>query len=246
MASLRYRVGLTGKGKWHVSIRIKGKASICRSFETKEEAEEWGNFTEKSLRNPKKFRATLNNVFDRYCEEILPQKSKNAQDDEPPHIRFWKEYLGGKFIDEISVSLIDETANLIYEIISKKSGQPLSYETRRKYLMTLSYAFTVASKNWNWIDYNPVFMVNKHVPSKKKQKDTFQINITCPIRKVFLDGVYKELEIRNLSIGGLARLMKCAKSTAQSIFNPKVNITLNMMIRVCQSLGKKFEFQYKD
>lgn len=246
MASLRFRMGLKGKGRWHASVRIKDKPSICKSFDTKEEAEEWANFTEKSFRNHNKFRATLNNVFDRYCEEVLPQKSKNAQGDEPPHIRFWREHLGEKFIDEISVSLIEEKANLIYKIISQKSGQPLSYETRRKYLMTLSYVYTIASKKWNWLDYNPVFMVNKHVPSKKKQNDTFQINMTCPIRKNFLNEVYKELDRRNLSVSGLARLMKCAKSTAQSIFNPKVNITLNMMIRVCDALGKKIEFKYKD
>lgn len=246
MASFSKRISDKGVLSWRVAVRIKGIPDANKTFPTLEEAKEWAAHYEESFKNPYTLRPTFDMAVDRYLQEILPTKSAGMQQDEKAHLLFWTDFLKGKYLDDIFPTEIENAANTLYKKISRTTKLPLTAESRRKYIMTLSFLYNTAGKKWGWVKFNPVSLVNKHVPSKKKDKNSIEINITCPIRKVFLDEIQREMKKRNLSNGGLAYLMGVNKSTVQSIFNPKVNITINMMVRVCKALGKEVEIRFKD
>ncbi len=246
MASISKKTLKNGNIAWRACIRRKGHPSVDRSFVSRKAAQDWADMTEEALLNPYRLRPTLDMMVDRYVEEVLPTKSVDAQKDEKYHITFWKEQLGKDFIDELTPHQVETTANMLYQRISRTTKQPLTSESRRKFLMTLSYIFRTASK-WNWIKYNPVSLVSKHKPSVKKPKVNIkEANISCPIRKNFLDELEKEMAKRGFSQGGLAYHMKLAKSTIQSLFNPNMNLTINMMKRVCNALNKTLDIKIYD
>lgn len=245
MASIDKRLKKNGEWSYRVAVRIKGFPETCATFTSEEEAIEWGKQTEETFRKrSKQFSPTLKIVLDRYLNETLPKKSKGQREDEKLHIKFWDEKLGEKYIDSIKVSEIEDTANEIYKMLSKRTGLPLTYESRRKYLMTLSYIYNTAVKEWRWADHNPVSLVNKHVPSKKK--NTVNINLTDTRAITFYNKIEEVMKDRKISTHELARRVGCALSTAQHFLSRNNNITLQMMMKVATALELDFDIVYKD
>lgn len=245
MATIDKRQKKNGEWSYRVAVRIKGFPETCATFTSEEEAKEWARQTEETFRSRKnRFSPTLKIIIDRYLHEKLPTKSKGQQEDEKLHIKFWDEKLGNKFVDSITVSEIEDTANEIYKMLSKRTQLPLTYESRRKYLMTLSFIYNTAIKEWRWVNHNPVSLVNKHVPSKKKNH--VNINI-CDARAVcFYNKIEEVMKEKKISTHELARRIGCALSTAQHFLSRENNITFQMMIKVATALELQFDIVYKD
>lgn len=244
MASIRKRETLTGT-TFEVVIRIKGNPTLYKAFKDHASAQEWAKKTEEALRSEEfQLQPTLKMAFDRYEMEILPTKSVGMQSDEITHMKFWNEHLGNEKLHDLKSSQIEDTANLLYQRISRNTKMPLTYESRRKYLATLSYLFSVAIKNWRWVDYNPVIFVNKHIPSKKEKKE--KQSEVCPIKSKLLQEITNLMKDQNLTVSSLAWKMKISKTTVQHIFDPEVNLTFKMLLKVCNALGKKIELKIRD
>jgi|GEM_PF-6657612 len=246
MAHITPRKNKNGTTSWRASVRLTGYPQMQRSFETESQAREWAEITEKGMKNPYLLRPTFNMVVNRYIKEILPTKSPDTQYDQERHFTFWKNHFGSMFLDEITPYNIENTANILYQKINKVTKKTCGPETRRKYLMSLSYLFNIAAKEWNWIKYNPVSSVKKHKPPKMRVDNKKELNESCPIRQLFLDEVKQEMSKRNLTQGGLAHLMGVNKSTVQALFDPTVNITVRMLLRVCKVLNKRMEITFHD
>lgn len=246
MASFYQRKNKDGSVTWRAAVRLKGHPTQDRSFDTEEKAKEWANITEKGMKNPYLFRPTFNMVVNRYIKEILPTKSPDAQYDQERHFTFWQNHFGTMFLDEITPYHIENTANILYEKINRVTKKTCGPETRRKYLMSLSYLFNVAAKEWSWIKYNPVSLVKKHKPPKLRVDNKKELNVSCPIRHVFLTEIQKEMGKRSLTQGGLAHLMGVNKSTVQALFDPNINITIRMLLRVSKVLNKRVEIKFYD
>ena len=121
----------------------------------------------------------------------------------------------------------------------------LTEESRRKYLMSLSHLFNVAGRNWKWVKYNPVSLVKRNKTPKERIKiDKVETNLNCPIRREFFQEIKKEMNKKGYTIGSLAHAMNIAKSTIQSLFDPKVNLTVNMMKRICGFLKLRIEIKF--
>ena len=243
MASIRLLKRKNGTIGYSADVRLKGHPSYKKTFETKEEAEEWAELTETSLRTGNlNSLMTLNEMFDRYSLEILPNKPKHYQSDQEPHIKFWRETIGSKLINSITPYEIEVVADTLYMRKSKKSGNFLTTESRRKYLMTLSYIFNIACIEWKWCYNNPVYFVNKHA-EKKIKSDVVK---TPKCKEAFCNKIREEMKKNRIdSIRELSRRMKANYSTLELLLNPYDNSTLYQVEKLCEFFDLELVLEFR-
>jgi integrase len=132
---------------------------------------------------------TLKQLIERYEKEILPRKKPGAQRAQRYQLAWWKEQLGPYTLDKITPALIAEYRDkLLHDTkpIGKNrpetapEGEP-GAECERRYkpagirsqevkrspatvariLSGLSHVFTIAMKEWQWVEDNPFRKVSK-------------------------------------------------------------------------------------
>lgn len=158
MATIRNRKNSDGKASWHVQIRLKGHPTVTESFERKTDAARWAQDTESAIRDGRYFptieakRHTVTEMIERYRSEELPKlRSGNAR---VPHLDWWVLKIGAYTLADIKPALIvSARAQLLRK--SNNRGTTSSHATVNRYCSTLSHAFSVAMKEWQWIDDNP-------------------------------------------------------------------------------------------
>jgi integrase len=117
--------------------------------------------------------------------DVLPPKKKSTQPNQRRQLTWWKAELGAYALSDCTPALIAETRD---KLASEPTKQPVCKEpepyrrafkdgrertlpereskcrspaTVKRYLAVLSHAFTVAIKEWGWVDDNPVLKVSK-------------------------------------------------------------------------------------
>lgn len=147
------------KNGWLVQIRRKGHDSICRTFNTKAEAERWALTIESKMGvgtyvdNRETLSTTLFDCFDRYAKEVVPLKKGAARD--LVRVRFWqREPLAKKYIGTIKQADVAQWRDA-------RIASGLSGSTVKKDLALLSHVFTIAIKEWGFPLANPVIMIRK-------------------------------------------------------------------------------------
>jgi integrase len=147
------------KNGWLVQIRRKGHDSICRTFNTKAEAERWALTIESEMGvgtyvdNRETLSTTLFDCFDRYAKEVVPLKKGAARD--LVRVRFWqREPLAKKYIGTIKQADVAKWRDA-------RIASGLSGSTVKKDLALLSHVFTIAIKEWGFPLTNPVIMIRK-------------------------------------------------------------------------------------
>lgn len=165
MATIQERTTDDGKVRYRVVVRLKGFPSQSATFRRKTDARKWAQKVETEIREGRYFQQieskkhTLGEAIDRYIRDIISQKNRFGKD-QASQLLWWKKELG-------SYTLADVTAALI----SEKRDQLLAEETCRgrlrqpatvvRYMAALSHAFTIAIKEWEWLERNPVQRVSK-------------------------------------------------------------------------------------
>lgn len=166
MASIKERKDKNGKVVgYHVQIRIKGYRPEHASFISKTKMKEWIQNTESAMREKRHFKTTearkhtLGELIDRYIRDILPTKKKSEQK-QSAQLTWWKQQIGYHLLSEITPSMIAEQRdNLLREMTKRKKTRNPSTVVR--YMAALSHAFTVAIKEWGWIQDSPASKVIK-------------------------------------------------------------------------------------
>jgi integrase len=147
------------KSGWLAQIRRKGYEVICRTFDTKSEAERWALGVESGMGigtyvdNRETLTTSLGECLDRYLSEIIPLK-KGAERDSY-RVKLWKK-------DKLSVKgigTIKQTDIALWRDARNASG--ISGSTIKKDLALLSHVFTIAIKEWGFPLNNPVLMIRK-------------------------------------------------------------------------------------
>lgn len=162
MASIKKRVS-NGKTSYQVTIRRKGAPTQCGTFSSLTKAKEFVYRTEiaikegRYLKNSKK--RTVGNLIDRYIRDVLPQKPK-SESRQRAQLIWWKEKIGDVPLTEVSPSMIVKYRDQLLKETTVK-GILRSPSTVVRYLAALSHAFSVASKEWEWIDDSPIRKVTK-------------------------------------------------------------------------------------
>ena len=91
--------------------------------------------------------------------EIVPNKPKNAAAI-TRHLKRWSQELGNRALSKIKPSDIAAVRDkLLKEKTDRKKNR--NPATVVRYLASLSHLFSIAVKEWEWVEENPVFKVTK-------------------------------------------------------------------------------------
>ncbi len=167
MATLKERKNADGSVRWEVQIRLRGHATETARFERKTDAKKWAAATESAIRDGRYFpqaeskKHTVADLIDRYVREVLPEK-KNARA-QAPHYAWWREELGALTLRDVTPSRISEARDRLAatETNRRTTSGARTPASVNRYLAALSHAFTVAVKDWQWVDSNPFTKVRK-------------------------------------------------------------------------------------
>ncbi|SHJ48785.1 Site-specific recombinase XerC [Malonomonas rubra DSM 5091] len=156
MASILKR----GQYQWQVRIRKKGWPTQTKTFETKEEAARWARKMESEMDDglfvsrKEAETNTLEEVLDRYCEEVTPNKEGAEQErNRIKHLK--KTGLAKRFMSRIRSTDIAKYRD-------KRLSDGLSPYTVNNELILLSNVFNIARKEFGFESIkNPVSDVSR-------------------------------------------------------------------------------------
>jgi integrase len=164
MASIQKRTTKAGAVSYRVEIRLKGYPAQRATFERLTDARKWSKQTESAIMEGRHFkttearRHTLAEMADRYFKWL--ESSPTKLRDRGHHIRWWKEQLGNYALSDVTPALIAEYRDKL-AATPVPGGRPRSPASVKRYLAYLSHAFSMAVKEWGWIDDNPCRKVTK-------------------------------------------------------------------------------------
>lgn len=165
MANIQERTSKDGKTTYRVQVRLKGYPSQTATFARKTDARRWAQQIETAIREGRHFKTaeakkrTLAELIDRYIEQVLPSKPKSF-DKQQAQLLWWKEKLGAYALADITPALVAEYRDLLLGEVTCR-GKKRSNSTVVRYLAALSHAFTVAMREWGWIEDSPLRKVSK-------------------------------------------------------------------------------------
>lgn len=173
MATIEKRTNAKGEGSYRVKVRIKGHPVQTASFKRKTDAKKWAQATETAIHEERYFpyarskRKTFSEMIDRYIEEVLPLKPK-SQVKQTQQLNYWKEKLGHKILSDVSSpNIVDIRYELSAGITQRGIRSPA---TVNRYLAALSHVYTIAIKEWEWAQDNPVMRVSRLTESRGRTR----------------------------------------------------------------------------
>lgn len=165
MKGIDKRTHKDGTVSYRARVRIKGHPVLIQSFASKTLAMKWKRDTESAIERGSfayekpGSKHTLSELSDRYIERVLPTKPKNARNVRQ-HLLWWKQELGSYLLSDIKPNLISQKRD---DLLSNPTckNKPRSPTTVVRYLASLSHAFSVAVRDWEWMQENPILKISK-------------------------------------------------------------------------------------
>ena len=165
MSYIEERTAANGSKTYRVQIRMKGAKQITASFTRKTDAKIWAKETETSMRNNKYFKTveakkhTLSETIDRYITTVLPKK-KDGLRSQKNQLLWWKKQIGHLLLSDVTSSVIVEQRDTLNSGITPK-GTKRSGATTNRYLAVIGHLFTIAIKDWGWLEDSPMAKISK-------------------------------------------------------------------------------------
>lgn len=168
MATIQTRKTQSGTS-CRVQVRLRGHPPVSASFERRTDAGKWAQATEAAIREGRYFptyeakRRTLGDLVDRFLEQVKAKREAGYYTSKRHLLTWWMEKLGDYTLDQCTPALIAEYRDrLLRENIGTKEDQEFrSPATANRFLSALSKAFSVAVKEWQWLQENPLRRVQK-------------------------------------------------------------------------------------
>lgn len=170
MANIEKRTSSKGEITYRVKVRLKGFPVQSATFERLTDARKWAQDTESAIRNGRHFktseakRHTLAELVDRYIKTVLPSKPK-SKDKQTAQLQWWKEQIGAYALADVTPALIVQCRDKLLSEITVR-GKPRSGATVVRYMSALSHAFTIAVREWGWLEDSPMRKVTKPKESR--------------------------------------------------------------------------------
>ena len=175
MGTIRKIPKKDGGDSYHAEVRIKGGKPQRASFRTRTLAKKWIQDTESAIRDGRHFRTaeakrhTVAELIDRFIAEGLSRYEKYAAK-QKRLLMWWHGEIGHLLLADILPShVVAGRDKLLAGTTNKQTNR--SGSTVNRYLAALSKVFTVAVKEWQWVEENPVRKVSK--PSESKGRNRF-------------------------------------------------------------------------
>jgi|RhiMetdeSRZDD1v2_1073273.scaffolds.fasta_scaffold495855_1 integrase len=159
MATIIQRPGKNGQTSYRAQVRRKGAPPLSATFTKLSDARKWVQVTEAAIVEGRHFktaeakRHTLADLIDRYCTDVLPQKAQETVYGQTLQFRWWKAQLGHYALADVTPALLVECRDQL--------ARDHKNATVTRYLGTLSHAFSVAVREWGWLDDSPMRKVTK-------------------------------------------------------------------------------------
>jgi len=210
MAYFRKRQGKKGT-RWQAVIRRGGRRSQVATFRTKGEAEEWARGIETAISKGgylptyEAKRRTVKDLLERYKDTEIPKKKDQVNPKR--HADFWIDRLGDLKLFELSRAPIVEVRDEL-----AKDRAPA---TINRYLALLSHACTMAEREWEWMETNPLRKVSRMPESSGR--------------------------VRYLSDDERPRLLKACRDSDHPHLYPIVLIALTTGARKSEILGLRWK-----
>lgn len=174
MGTIRKLTKKDGTDVYHAEIRLRGHKPERDSFRTKTLAKKWIQDTEAAIRDGRykglsaARKHTVGEVIDRFIKQCVPPHPIYFQKKVQILLR-WKAELGSLLLRDLSSSLIAEVRDkLLAETTSKNI--PRSPPTVNRYLSIFSKVLSIASKEWELLDTNPMQKVRKCKESRGRDR----------------------------------------------------------------------------
>ena len=166
MATITERTAQDGTKSFKAEVRLKGYPAQRATFSRKTDAKKWVQDTESAIREGRHFKTveakkhTFADLVDRYLKYELPKYSEREQAERKSKLEWWKDKIGVYLLSDVTTPLIVECRDkLLTEPTAK--GLQRGPATAVRYLAALSHAFTVAVKEWHWVQENPAQKVTR-------------------------------------------------------------------------------------
>ena len=213
MANIEERKTRDGKTMYRVKVRLKGFPTQTATFHRRTDAKKWVQTTEAAMREGRHFKTaeakkhTLADMIDRYLHDVLPTKSRSSQRNQEAHLRWWRKHIGDKLLADVTPTLIAGFRDKIAQDDDKSRANA----TVVRYMAALSHAFTIAVREWGWLDESPMRKVSK--PKEPRGR------------------------VRFLSDDERERLLGACKTSYNLYLYPAVVLALSTGTRKMESLG---------
>ena len=165
MATIEKRSDSAGALTYRVKVRIKGFPAQTSTFERLSDAKKWAAKIETELREHRHFgkdesrKHTVSEMLQRYEKEILERNPKKKRNDQHK-LDWWREQIGAYRLCDVTPALLVQCRErLAQEPTTRKT--PMSSSTLNRYRTFLAHTFTVAVREWEWIQVNPVTRLKK-------------------------------------------------------------------------------------
>ncbi len=155
MAQIRKRAGKKGT-RYMAVVRREGQSSTA-TFRTKSEALKWANTIEVAIDSGKHLapaeskRRTIRDLMERYKETVIPRQKDQANPTR--HANFWIERIGDLKLNRLSSSVLVKVRD---ELATDRAPS-----TVNRYFAVISHACTLAEREWEWMESNPVRKVGR-------------------------------------------------------------------------------------
>jgi len=166
MANIQERKSGNGKASYRVQVRLKGHPTQTATFDRKTDAREWAQETEADIKSGRYFktaeakRHTLSDAIDRYLRDVMPGKKASSIYTQTIQLNWWKDRLGDLVLSDVTPPVIAEARDTLGAGETYRHTRR-SQSTVLRYMAALSHCFTVAVKEWQWLDDNPMRRVSK-------------------------------------------------------------------------------------
>jgi len=168
LATIEKRLSDDGANNYRVKVRLKGYPVQTATFARITDAKKWAQDTESAIRDGRHFktsqakRHTLAELIDRYLRDFLPNKTNNKKmvKVQTHQLEWWKGEIGSYMLSDITPALLAECRDKLANGEVRK-GVKRSPATVVRYMSALSHAFTIAVKEWMWLDDSPMRKVTK-------------------------------------------------------------------------------------
>src|SRR5260221_93243 len=165
MPTIRVRKRKDGSKRFHVSVRKAGFVPVSRTFRTERDATRWAVAAETEIESGRYFeraegaKHTLAEAIDRYIANEIPKRSRPAKD-AVAQLIWWKQEIGGRKLAELRPSHLATGRDKLLGATTVQ-GKPRQPATVNRYMAALSHVFTVAMKDWAWLEDSPMRRVRK-------------------------------------------------------------------------------------
>jgi len=178
MASIiRMESPFTGRVSHRAQVRVTGFPSQSATFPTRVDARQWALSAEAAIRESRYFpyrraqRITFAQLLRRYREQVVPEWPPQRLKSREAHFAWWLKRFGALSLAAITPELIIEARD---DLVGEGWGRGKSRtaaqsstirhrkgSTANRYLSTLSHMFTIAAKEWQWVERNYVYDIRK-------------------------------------------------------------------------------------